>query len=64
MTTRAANAYVSDNIRVENGDNPDMPDCLILSIGPNEHDPDVALTVIEITRDEARDIIAGLAAVL
>lgn len=55
-------AFIGDHVRVEESDAIDG--ALVLSIATPAHDPEVGLTVLEISRAEAREIIQGLAALL
>lgn len=55
-------AWIGDHVRVEESDAIDG--ALVVSIAAPEHDPEVGLTVFELSRAEARELIQGLAALL
>jgi len=62
MTESRPIAFVGDHVRVEESDHID--DCLVVTLACPEHDPEVGLTLFEISRVEARELIAGLVALL
>jgi hypothetical protein len=60
-----SSAYFGEFVEVDECDHEDMPECLRLTLqGPAPGRLDSTPLTIEISRDEAREIIAGLAAVL
>jgi hypothetical protein len=62
MTERAPVEYVGELVRVQGSDHADMPDALVVWIAAPADD--IAPLTFEIARDEARELIAGLAALL
>lgn len=56
-------AFIGELVRVEESDHSDG--VLIVSLAANyDLDPEIGLTIIEISRAEARELIQGLAALL
>lgn len=51
-----------EHIRVEESDAIDG--ALVISIAAPEHDPEIGITIFEISRAEAREIVQGLTALL
>jgi len=62
MTESRPIAFVGDHVRVEKSDHID--DCLVVQIAAPEFDPEVGITLFELSRPEARELIQGLAALL
>lgn len=56
--------YVGTRVRVWTSDNADMPDAMVVTILPPELPDDWGAITFEISRTEARELIAGLAALL
>jgi hypothetical protein len=64
MTESAPIEYHGERVRVWTSDNADMPDALVVTIAPPPEPADWGAITFEISRNEARELIAGLAALL
>jgi hypothetical protein len=62
MTERAPIEYVGELVRVQGSDHAELPDALVVHVAAPADD--IAPLTFEISRDEARELIAGLAALL